>query len=266
MAMHFLESLEFWIFVWFRSCMETKLAWCLLGAPPFFGGKGLAHGVWRCHAGELHGIACRWCDILWQTQVPLAGWATCARVCACVFACTTWHDHIHVMTMHDHLHSWTCISNFDDMWSKTWPWVSDHTCMHVPGMHDHTWPYHAWLPIDDPFSYMFTHCLEDYFHASSWNACMLSWNEILHAYCHMGRWNVGTCSTWMWRHVQEKSMLILHRVTKKSSHECQWVIRGMMLSQHFLFNSSGAKIPDSWYSCMKEFLRDLLTAWPQMNL
>ena len=28
----------------------------------------------------------------------------------------------------------------------------------------------------------------------------------------------------------------------------------------YLYNSSGTKIPDSWYSCMKEFSRDLRTA------
>ena len=66
---------------------------------------------------------------------------------------------------------------------------------------------------------------------------------------------------------RKKSMLILQRETKKSSHECQWVIRGMMLSQQFIFIILQVRKylivgAVEWRS----FHVICLLQWPQMNL
>lgn len=65
----------------------------------------------------------------------------------------------------------------------------------------------------------------------------------------------------MWRRVQEK-------INVDPAQSDQKVFSRMPMgdtwddaeSATFFFNSSGTKIPDSWYSWMKEFSRDLLTA------
>ena len=85
-------------------------------------------------------------------------------------------------------------------------------------------------------------------HRVEMHACCHGMN-FLHAYCHMGRWNVGTCSTWMWRHVQEKINVDPAQSDKK-------VFSRMPMgdtwddaeSAIYFYNSSGTKIPDSWYS------------------
>ena len=87
MAMHFLESLEFWIFVWFRSCMETKASVMFARCPTFFRRKRL--GTW-CMAMSRQWTAWYSMQVVWyivaNTSAP--GWVgdmcTCVRVCVCM--------------------------------------------------------------------------------------------------------------------------------------------------------------------------------------
>ena len=67
-----------------------------------------------------------------------------------------------------------------------------------------------------------------------------------------------------WWHVQEKNQ---HRSFAEWQGDLLTVANGwyvgwcwVNLCIFYLYNSSGTKIPDSWYSCMKEFSRDLRTA------